>query len=157
MRGPRSRVLTQPRITSTRNQQDEPMLSPAAKASRGFVALNALLFIGLGLRALSEPAAHMAPFDLLAPSAAMLGEIRANYGGMHLAMGVLFLFGAWLEQWRRPALILIAAFCGGLVLGRLVSIGAEGWPNPFVTQLLVVEVVATAIAVALLVADRKMA
>ena len=106
MRGPRSRVLTQPRITSTRNQQDEPMLSPAAKASRGFVALNALLFIGLGLRALSEPAAHMAPFDLIAPSAAMLGEIRANYGGMHLAMGVLFLFGAWLEQWRRPALLL---------------------------------------------------
>ena len=126
-------------------------------AARWLLGITAVMFVALGLNGLLNPVGHLAPYGLELATPGWLGEVRANYGGMHLAMGVLFLFGAWLEQWRRPALILIAAFCGGLVLGRLVSIGAEGWPNPFVTQLLVVEVVATAIAVALLVADRKMA
>lgn len=125
-------------------------LTAAEKASRAFLAFNAMIFIGLGLRGLMEPAAHMAPFELVEPSRALLGEIRANYGGMHIGVGLLFMIGAWLTRWRAPALLTLALFCGGLVLGRLVSWSQEGSPDNFVMQLLVIEVLATVIAAGLL-------
>ena len=126
------------------------MLSPAAKASRGFVALNALLFIGLGLRALSEPAAHMAPFDLLAPSAAMLGEIRANYGGMHLGIGLLFALGAVRAEWQRTGLAVLLAFLGGLAVGRTLSVFVDGTPPVFAIAFIAIEWVGAVLAMALL-------
>lgn len=131
-------------------------LTAADKASRAFLAFNAMIFIGLGVRGLLEPAAHMAGFGLLNAGPMLLAEIRANYGGMHIGMGLMFLIGAWLPRWRPAAMLALLLFCGGLVLGRLVSWGQEGTPSNFVMQLLVVEVVASLIAAGLLAAlNRK--
>ena len=105
------------------------------KASRAFLAFNAMIFIGLGVRGLLEPAAHMAGFGLTDPGLMLLGEIRANYGGMHIGMGLMFMM-----------------FCAGLVFGRLVSWSADGRPSDFVMQLLIIEILASLIAAGLLAA-----
>lgn len=122
------------------------------KASRAFLAFNAMIFIGLGVRGLLEPAAHMAGFGLTDPGLMLLGEIRANYGGMHIGMGLMFMIGAWLPRWRPAAMLALLLFCAGLVFGRLVSWSADGRPSDFVMQLLIIEILACLIAAGLLTA-----
>ena len=130
-------------------------MSMISRVMRGFLALNALIFIGLGLRALSEPLPHMAPFGLELMTTAMTAEVRANYGGMHMAMGLLFVLGVWNQKLRWPALLCLTLFTSGLVLGRLLSLQLDGHPGAFVMQLLVVEAVGAVIGGALLWAGRN--
>jgi hypothetical protein len=94
------------------------------------------------------------PVELVAPSASANNEIRANYGGMHLAMSALFAAGAMSLGFRWAATVVLMLFSGGLVAGRLVSIALDGPPNGFVIQLLITEATAAGAGAALLWAAR---
>jgi hypothetical protein len=95
-----------------------------------FLALNALVFIGLGLRGIWDPVA----------------EARAMYGGAHIALGLLFLYGAIQRSWLKSALLVLALFVGGLAAGRLAGVMADGANTPIILQFLGIEVVVTALA-----------
>jgi len=98
---------------------------------RIFLAIVGVIFLGVGGFNLFFPVAGMAGFEIQIPTATAHNEIRANYGGMHLAMGLLFVSGAFVGSLRIPALLVAALFTGGLVLGRSLSLVLDGWPNPF--------------------------
>jgi hypothetical protein len=84
------------------------------------------------------------------PSPTSMMEIRGVYGGSFLGIGFLFLLGAVRRQWFRSSLAAEALIMGGLVVGRLVGVAADGRPSAFLAVLLVSEAVATTAALAAL-------
>jgi hypothetical protein len=111
-----------------------------------FLALNALVFIGLGLRGIWDPVAHLAIVEFQPLTATALAEARAMYGGAHIALGLLFLYGAIQRSWLKSALLVLALFVGGLAAGRLAGVMADGANTPIILQFLGIEVVVTALA-----------
>src|SRR5262249_40918588 len=118
------------------------------------LGMAAIVFFWVGINGLFAPAAITGPVEIVASSASATNEIRANYGGMHLAMSVLFALGAGRALFRWAATVALTLFTGGLVLGRLLSIVTDGMPNMFIGQLLLAEATAAASGVALLWAAR---
>lgn len=120
------------------------------RMNQAALGMAALVFAWVGVNGLFAPAAIAGPVELVAASASAHNEIRANYGGMHLAMSALFAMGAFAARFRWSATVVLTLFSGGLVAGRLVSVVVDGWPNTFVVQLLITEATAAASGAALL-------
>lgn len=114
-----------------------------------FLGIVATVFLGLGTINLFFPVAGMAAFEVQISSVSALNEIRANYGGMHFALGLLFLSGALVRALRVSTLLVVALFTAGLVLGRLVSLVLDGIPNLFVLGLFALEALGCAVATVL--------
>lgn len=133
---------------STAWRYNPPMLRE--RMNQAALGMAALVFAWVGLNGMFAPAAITGPVELLAPSASAHNEIRANYGGMHLAMSTLFVMGAVSLAFRWTATVVLTLFSAGLVAGRLLSVVLDGVPNPFVIQLLVTEATAAASGAALL-------
>ena len=76
-----------------------------------------------------------------------LNEVRANYGGMQMGIGLLLVSAALMTWLTRPALLALSLVTGGLVVGRLMSIMIDGTPNSTVQALLGLEFFTTAIAI----------
>lgn len=117
--------------------------------ARFFLAVVGLIFLGLGSLNLFFPVAGMAGFEIQIAAVSALNEVRANYGGMHFAMGLLFVSGAFVAALRVPALLVVALFTGGLVLGRSLSLVLDGWPNLFVWGLFTLEALGFVVATVL--------
>lgn len=109
--------------------------------ARLFLAVVAFIFLGLGSYNLFFPAAGMAGFEIQIATLSALNEIRANYGGMHFAMGLFFASGACVAALRVSALLVVALFTGGLVMGRALSLYLDGLPNTVVLSLLALEAI----------------
>jgi hypothetical protein len=123
-------------------------------------AQTALVLAGAGLvlvgvTGLTQPHAVLAPLGIPLPGPSALSEARANYGGMHVGMGLFFLAGATRPALRTAALVAAAAFMGGLLVGRIVSAAVDGVPDAFVGFLFTTELAGTALAVAALVRGRR--
>jgi hypothetical protein len=114
-----------------------------------FLGVVGVVFLGLGAFNLFSPVAGMAGFEMQIASVSALNEIRANYGGMHFALGLLFLSGAFLRALKVTALLVVALFTGGLVLGRLLSLALDGMPNLFVSGLFALEALGCSVAIVL--------
>lgn len=113
---------------------------------RFFLSVVGLIFLGLGSFNLFFPVAGMAGFEIQIAAVSALNEIRANYGGMYFAMGLLFVSGAFVGALRFPALLVVALFTGGLVLGRLLSLVLDGWPNLVLWGLFALEAIGCLVA-----------
>jgi hypothetical protein len=74
---------------------------------------------------------------------------------MHFALGLLFLSGAFRRALRVPALLVVALFTGGLVLGRLLSLALDGMPNLFVAGLFALEALGCAVATVLYMRSQR--
>lgn len=98
-----------------------------------------LNFLLVGATGLADPVKLMDPVQLEIAGVSGLSEIRAAYGGTHLALGLLFIAGLVSSRWRRTALLVAALFTGGLVVGRVISLGIDGPPGPFVRRLFFLE------------------
>jgi hypothetical protein len=118
--------------------------------TRIYLALSALAFVLIGLNTFHDPVAAMAGLELQPSSVSAFNEVRANYGGLQVTIGLVLLAGVLSAAWLRPALWVSAAVTGGLVAGRLVSIALDGLPNSVVVGFFVLEIVATLAAFALL-------
>ena len=125
------------------------------RMNQAALAMAAVVFAWVGVMGLFVPAAITAPVELVAPTASAHNEIRANYGGMHLAVSALFVLGAVSAAFRWTATIVLTLVSSGLVAGRLVSFVVDGVPNLFVVQLLVTEATAAASGAALLWAAQE--
>lgn len=115
-------------------------------AARIFLALMGLGFIGLGLNGLLNPIAHLAPYGLDYQAPAWIGEIRANYGGMHIGIGLLTGLGAMRSQWLQSALAVQLVFLGGLAIGRTASVFIDGFPPTFALSFIAIEWVGAGLA-----------
>jgi len=91
--------------------------------------LVAATFLAIGWVGLTMPAMLLEPLGIELRSATAMNEARANYGGMHFAMGLLFLAGALSGKVRGIALTVALVFLSGLVVGRGVSVALDGFPE----------------------------
>jgi hypothetical protein len=88
----------------------------------------------------------MAPVELNINTVSALNELRANYGGLQIGMGLFLLAGLCCKSYLRPALLAQALIVGGLVTGRLISVAIDGQPNAFIQGLIVLESVTALIS-----------
>ena len=119
-------------------------------SARFYLMFSALAFVLIGLNTFHDPVAAMAGIELMPGSVSALNEVRANYGGMQITIGLVLLAGALRAAMLRPALWFSAAITGGLAAGRVISIALDGPPNTVVTVLLGIEATSALIALFLL-------
>ena len=112
-----------------------------------FLLLSGLVFILIGVNTFRDPVAAMAGVELGVQSINALNEVRANYGGMQMGIGLLLVSAALMTWLTRPALLALSLVTGGLVVGRLMSIMIDGMPNSTVQALLGLEFFTTVIAI----------
>lgn len=104
----------------------------------------ASLFLGIGCFGILNPEGLMNPVGVSATSVSGLNELRANYGSLQIALGVLVLYAARVPDWHHFGLWLGATYMGGLLAGRVVSGFIDGLPDPFMLLVGVMEVVGVA-------------
>ena len=49
---------------------------------------------------------------------------------LYLGFGFFWLYAAFSDRWRDAGILVLAVFCGGLVVGRLLSVAVDGTPSP---------------------------
>ncbi len=116
------------------------------RTSLVLLSVSGLLFIMIGVASLLDPAGAIAPTGIEIHTIAGHNEVRANYGGMILVLGLYFLAGALRPPLRSQTLLVLALFCTGLVLGRSVSLVVDGNPGLMMNSFLALEVLAAALA-----------
>jgi hypothetical protein len=115
-------------------------------------------FLGVGWLGLTDPRAVLGPVGFSLGNATAMNEARANYGGMHVTMGLFFLCGVFVGGVRGVALSVALLFLGGLVVGRGVSISLDGPPEaPLAWGLLAVEAVGVLLVLSALLKRRRVA
>ena len=60
--------------------------------------------------------------------------------GLYLGMIAFWLAGAFRAALRVPALWTIFVFVSGIALGRMLSLGLDGWPGPLLVFYLIAEI-----------------
>jgi hypothetical protein len=107
------------------------------KVTKWFLLFMALPTLLVGLTALFDPNAIMGQVDVFLDNNSAKSSTRAIYGGMHIAFGLFFLYGAFKDQ--KTALWILFLYGTGFVAGRLLSLGLDGMPNPFISTWIFVE------------------
>lgn len=95
-------------------------------ASRVFLALSTLIWLPYGLLCLAKPSFLEGAAGLAATTATGTVELRAMYGGLQIAIGVLCGLGYASEAWRRNALNTLGVLTAGLGLARLIGVLSGG-------------------------------
>ena len=119
-------------------------------ATRIFLVLSALLWLPYGLYCWLYPSALAEAAGVAFQSPTGSTELRAMYGGLQAALGVLALFGALLRSWVRPALVAIAFATAGLGSARLAGTLLDGGLSSYTTMALGFEFASAVIALVLL-------
>lgn len=88
--------------------------------------LSGLSLLGFGVALLVAPIDVLARIDVTVTGAIADTEIRAFYGGLEVALGLLVLAWTIRPERRRDALLLTAVIYGGIGLARLGSMLATG-------------------------------
>lgn len=97
----------------------------------GYLVVNGLIFLLIGLRALFKPIDAVAiPNGLDADSVDAKNYLRSAAGGVTIACGSVLLAAAFWPVLQLPALVLIVTVLAGLVFGRLFSVAVDGLPGP---------------------------
>jgi hypothetical protein len=118
--------------------------------ARIVLALSALLWTPYGIQCLLDPGSLSAA-GLSATDATGTAELRAMYGGLQIALGLLALAGALRPALARTALITLAVACAGLGFARLgAAIHGDAF-SPYTRMALGLELVTLVATVALLV------
>lgn len=94
---------------------------------RLFLAASALLWLPYGLVCFFDPG-YLAEVAGVAPTSTTgTIELRAMYGGLQVALGVLAGAAFFQASLQRPALLTLSFLCAGLFTARLVGalLGAE--------------------------------
>jgi hypothetical protein len=118
--------------------------------ARLFLAANALLWLPYGLYCLARPGFLAEAAGVAATTATGTTELRAMYGGLQAAIGLLALLAALRRDLQGTALIAIAFLAGGLLAGRLWGVVADGGLSGYTFGALVLEGSLTALSTGLL-------
>ncbi|MCI5083624.1 MAG: DUF4345 domain-containing protein [Saprospiraceae bacterium] len=110
-----------------------------------FLLIMAIPTLLVGLTALFDPQAIMDNVDQTLDTISARSSTRAIYGGMHLCFGLFFVYGAFKAQ--REALLILALYGVGFVIGRLVSLPMDGRPNAFISRFIWIEAITALLSV----------
>ena len=123
---------------------------------RLFLLLNAVLFLGFGVFAFFNPADLFLSeeISLSQISSSTMYELRSNYGGVNIGIGVACSAAVIRRSLERPALFLLLAFTGGYALGRILSLPVDGIPSLNLVGYAFYEIITATIAFVLLRAGK---
>ncbi len=121
---------------------------------RAFLVLYTLLFIGFGVYVFFHAPTLAENVGFGTPNSNGLYEVRSNYGGVSIGIGLMCLAGVLKPALQRPALFVIFAYTGGYALGRLIALPIDGVPSASLIAYAVFEAVSAFLAFLLL---RKLA
>lgn len=93
---------------------------------RWVLGITATIFIGYGLICFLYPGFVASIVSLEPTGESALIELRAMYGGLQMAIGLLALSGALMAELRRPTLLMILFLLGGLALARTLAVMISG-------------------------------
>lgn len=118
--------------------------------TRIFLWLETLVWLPYGIYCFLVPSSltQSAGVAILSPTAST--ELRAMYGGLQTAIGVLASMGALRAEMTRPALIALAFLCGGLGSTRVLGVLLDGGLSGYTIFGLVFEFLSAAFAIRLL-------
>ncbi len=97
-------------------------------AAKIFLGLNALVFVGYGLVCLASPAVVADQTGMQLATGVARTEVRAMYGGLQTAVGLLALAGAMRPALQPTVLLTFVFLFFGLASGRIVGILVD--PDP---------------------------
>ncbi|MEM9286095.1 MAG: DUF4345 domain-containing protein [Pseudomonadota bacterium] len=125
--------------------------------TRLFLLLNAVLFLGFGIITFFDPAQLFVsqgidPADI---TNSVMYELRSNYGGVNIGIGLACAGAVLRTSLQRPALYLLLAFTGGYALGRILSLPIDGIPSPNLIGYALYEIFTATIAFLLLRAPKS--
>jgi hypothetical protein len=89
--------------------------------TRVFLSLSALLWVLYGLYCFAEPTQLAEAAGVGASTTTGTIELRAMYGGLQVAIGLLAGAAVLMPRLRPAALLTLAFLCGGLGLARLCA------------------------------------
>ncbi len=118
--------------------------------ARIFLGACAAVWLPYGLFCLLWPSFLEGAAGVSASTATGAVELRAMYGGLQAAIGVLCALGCISAPWRRHALVAVAFLTAGLGLARVAAVAAAGAPSSYTAGALVFELASAGLAVAFL-------
>ncbi len=118
--------------------------------ARAFLIIAGLMWIAYGLYMLFVPQALAATAGVSALNGTGTIELRAMYGGLEAAVGVLALWGGFAAGLRRAGLAALAFTCTGLGATRLISAVLAGEFSTYTIQGLCLEIPLSVLALWLL-------
>lgn len=118
--------------------------------ARIFLGLFGLVAMPFGIVCFVDPGFLDAFAGVAATSTTGTVELRAMYGGMQMAFGVLALLGAFRPDFTRTGLLATAILCAGLGSSRLLASIAASEVSSYTRGGLAFELGSTAIAALLL-------
>lgn len=95
----------------------------------------------IGVIYLVRPQTLLSVYGIDLRSASEANLYRSGSGGLFLAFAILFALGALRACHARTALVALLTFMGGLAVGRLVSLVADGLPHPLIMAVLAFELI----------------
>ena len=93
---------------------------------KGFLILTAIVWVPYGVMCFLDPAALAESTGVVASTPTASTEIRAMYGGLQTAIGVLALLAIFKSGLARSALVCLATLSAGLLTARLLGLAIDG-------------------------------
>lgn len=115
-------------------------------AVRLFLGISLVIWLGYGFYCFFNPAFLETGAGILAMTPTGTTELRAMYGGLQIAIGLLAGAGLVQASLRRPALVALTFLTGGLGSARLIAASLDGSFEDYTNFALVIEFVSTAIS-----------
>lgn len=106
--------------------------------SRGVLLVTAVVFAVVGVWGFVSPASLVALVDVEAPTPTATADVRAQYGGFTLGMGVFLVLCVVRKDWTTAGLAAGALTLTGFALARATSV-VEGPVRPIIFVLMVSE------------------
>lgn len=110
------------------------------RVARGFLIFFALMAIATGLAYLFAPLQMTAPMEFGALTPPALADVRANYGGLQLGLGVFLLYCVRTGQIRLGLLLVLFTMLF-VPLCRTIGFALDGGATPVLQAVLAMEVV----------------
>ncbi len=117
--------------------------------ARGYLWLAAFVFCGLGTALLIWPTEILSSVEIQFDSPTAFADIRADYGGCILGVGLFLSWCAAHRHLNRPGLLCVGLVFSGYVIGRLLSRLIDGTPKRIIFILITVEIGGALLAFAL--------
>ena len=117
---------------------------------RLILGIYTLLYIGFGVYVFLHAPALAENVGYGTPNSNGLYEMRSNYGGVSIGLGLMCLAGALRQSLERPALFVLLTYMGGYALGRVIALPIDGVPSASLIAYGVFEAVTALLAFGLL-------
>lgn len=119
-------------------------------ATRVFLGLSVLVWLGYGLYCFFVPTVVAEGAGFIASTPTATTELRAMYGGLQMALGIMAALALLNETWVKPALFGLAAVTAGLFSARLIGAAIDSSFSLYTNGALGFEFVASFCALVLL-------